>query len=63
MGIVVTEKEGASCRDVLTDIRRGNENFCERDRVVRKEVKTEEILGVRIRVNNARDIHNEADCL
>ena len=49
--------------DVLTDVRRGDEDLSERDGVVREEVEAEEVLGVRIVVDDTRDVDNQADGL
>ena len=48
-------------RDVLADVRRGDEDLGERDGVVGKEEQAQQVLGVRIVVNHASDVDDEAD--
>ena len=49
--------------DVLTDVRRGDEDLSERDGVVREEVEAEEVLGVGVVVDDTGDIDDQADGL
>ena len=46
---------------MLANIRRRNENLGERNRVVGQEEQAQQVLGVRVLVNNARNVDNEAD--
>ena len=46
---------------MLTDIRGRDENLGERDGVVGKEEQAQEVLGVGILVDDARNVDDEAD--
>ena len=46
---------------MLANIRRRNENLGERNRVVGQEEQAQQVLGVRVLVNNARNVDNETD--
>ena len=47
--------------DVLGDVRRGDEHLGEGDRVVGQEEQAQQVLGVRVLVNNARNVDNETN--
>ena len=46
---------------MLTDIRSRDEDFGERDRVIRQKEEAKKVFGLRIVVDDARDIDNELD--
>ena len=48
---------------MLTDIRGRDENLCEGDRVIRKEVKLKVFVGLRVRIDNSSYIDDEANGL
>ncbi len=48
---------------MLTDIRCRNQNLRKGDRVVREEEQAEEILGVRVNVDDTSDINDQANGL
>ena len=48
----------AGRRDVLGDVRCGDEDLCERDGVVGEEEEREEVFGVRVLVDDPRDVDN-----
>lgn len=48
---------------MLTDVGRRDEDLGERDGVVGKEVKAEQVLGVGVLVDDAGDVDDETDCL
>ena len=48
---------------MLTDIRGRDENLCEGDRVIRKEVKLKVFVGLRVRIDNSGYIDDEANGL
>lgn len=52
-----------SSGDVLTNIRCRNEDFRQTDRIIRQEEHRQILLRFRVLVNNASNIHNEANCL
>ena len=47
--------------DVLRDVRRGDEHLRERDRVVGQEEERQQVLGVRVLVDDTRDVDDEAN--
>lgn len=46
---------------MLADVRCRDENLSERDGVVGQEEQAEKFLGVRVLVNDARDVDDEAN--
>ena len=48
---------------MLTNIRGRDENLCEGDRVIGKEVKLEVFVGLRVRIDNSSYIDDEANGL
>ena len=47
----------------MTNVGRRNEDLSERDGVVRQEVETEEVLSVRVVVNDTGNVDDQADGL
>lgn len=54
---------GTGGGDVLTDIRRGDEDLSEGDRVVGEEEHREQVLGLGVFVDDACSVDDEADSL
>ena len=50
-------------RDMLTDVGCRDQHFGERHGVVWQEVELQEVLGVWVRVDDPRNVHDEADGL
>lgn len=48
---------------MLADIRCGDEDLCERNRVVWEEVECQIVLRVGVGIDDPCDVDNEADCL
>lgn len=56
-----TRRLRSGCGDVLADVRRRDENLGERNRVVRKEEKAEQVFSVRILVDDTSDVNDETN--
>jgi len=46
---------------MLTDIGSRNQNFCQRDRIIWEEVKLKIVFGVRICIDDAGDVDDQAN--